>query len=244
MLRIFLAGATGVIGRNLIPLLLKNGHRVTGTSRTTEGVRTLNVLGADAMIVDVFDRDALDEAMLTSAPNVVIHQLTDLAGGTDLQSLVRNARLRREGTKNLMDAARKTRVTRIIAQSIAWAYAPRTPPYSETDPLDAAAQGPRGVSVRDGVVPLEAAVLQPDDLDGIVLRYGQLYGPGTWTQTPTGSSPVHVEAAAYAASLAVDRGSRGVYNIADSGGEVVIDKALRELRWSPDFRCRGDSDGN
>ncbi len=196
----------------------------------------LQALGIDAVAADVLDLEALERAVAASAPEVVIHQLTDLSGGTDPQSLIRNARLRRDGTANLMDAARAVGVRRIIAQSIAWAYAPKTPPYDETDPLDMAAEGSRGVSVRDGVAPLETAVLQQADLEGVVLRYGQLYGPGTWTETPTGSSPVHVEAAAYAALLAVDRGSPGAYNIADPGGEVAIDRALRELQWRPDFR--------
>lgn len=235
-MKIFLAGATGVIGRNLIPLLRNGGHTITGTTRTAEGVLTLQALGIDAVIVDVFDREALERSVVTCAPDVIVHQLTDLSGGTDPQSLVRNARLRRDGTTNLMNAACTAGAKRIVAQSIAWAYAPKTPPYNETDPLDVTAEGPRRVSVRDGVMPLEQAVLQQTDLDGVVLRYGQLYGPGTWTETPKGSSPVHVEAAAYAASLAVNHGSPGAYNIADPGGEVAIDKAVRELRWRPDFR--------
>lgn len=239
-LKIFLAGAAGVIGRSLIPLLRDAGHAVTGTTRTAEGKRMLESLGAAPVIVDVFDRDALMKAVEDAEPAIVIHQLTDLAAGLDPktmnETLERNARLRREGTANLVDAARAAGVGRVIAQSIAWAYAPKTPPYREDDPLDIEATGARAVTVRHGVVPLETAVLQQGGFTGLVLRYGQLYGPGTWSAEPTGASPVHVDAAAYAAFLAVEHGGAGIYNVAEPGGAVVVDRAVEELGWRPDFR--------
>lgn len=239
-MRIFLIGASGVIGRALVPLLRDAGHCVTGTSRTAQGVAELEGLGICAMAVDVYASKALEQALAADAPDVVISQLTDLSGGIDpaspAEALRRNARLRREGTANVVRAVRRAGVKRLIVQSIAWAYAPETPPYHEGDPLDLYAAGLRAVSVGQGVAPLENAVLHQDDFEGIVLRYGQLYGPGTWSNEPSGTSPLHVHAAAYAALLAVDRGRPGVYNIADPGGEAAIDLAISELGWNPDFR--------
>jgi nucleoside-diphosphate-sugar epimerase len=241
-MRVFLAGGSGVIGRSLVPLLRDAGHAVTALTRTREGSDRLAAQGVAAIIGDVFDRAALEQAVVDAAPEVVMHQLTDLAGGIDPQSpeatLRRNARLRREGTANLTGAARAAGVKRVIAQSIAWAYAPKEPPYQEADPLDIQAEGPRAISVRDGVIPLEDAILDQPDFDGIVLRYGQLYGPGTWSAAPSGTAPVHVDAAAYAAFLAMDRGGPGAYNIADQGGAVAIGKAVSELGWRQDFRLR------
>jgi nucleoside-diphosphate-sugar epimerase len=237
-MKIFLAGATGAIGRSLLPLLRDAGHIVTGTSRSVEGKEKLESLGIRAVVVNAFDQKALEQAVLEAAPNIVIHQLTDLSGGTDLRSLERNARLRREGTANLAHAARRADTQRLIAQSIAWAYAPKETPYREVDPLDAEADGLRGISVRDGVIPLESAVLQQADFEGVVLRYGRLYGSGTWSEAPNGPAPVHVDAAAYAACLALDRGTPGVYNVAEPDGVVSIDKAIAELGWSADFRLK------
>jgi nucleoside-diphosphate-sugar epimerase len=239
-MKIFVAGASGVIGRSLVPLLRKAGHEVTGTTRTREGSARLVALGIDAVIVDVFDANALECAVIAAAPDIVIHQLTDLSAGIDQASpeeaLKRNARLRREGTANLVRAARAAQVKRVIAQSIGWAYTPKDLPYYETDPLDTGATGPRAISVCEGVVPLENAVLQHPDLEGVVLRYGRLYGPGAWSDQPDRVMPLHVDAAAYAALLAVDHGRPGVYNIAEAHGALSIDKAVRELGWRADFR--------
>jgi nucleoside-diphosphate-sugar epimerase len=239
-LRIFLAGASGVIGRPLVQLLREAGHDVVGTTRSEEGRSALRALGCEPATVDVFDATALEREVAAARPEVVIHQLTSLKGGFDPavqeQAIRRNARLRREGTANLVRAARAAGARRLIAQSIAWAYAPKALPYREDDLLDVAASGLRAVSVGQGVVPLEQAVLEQAGIDGIVLRYGQLYGPGTWTDTPGGSSPVHVEAAAWACLLAVDRGHHGIYNIADPGGEAASDKAVAELGWRAGFR--------
>jgi len=242
-MKIFLAGATGVIGRSLIPLLREAGYTITGATRTIEGQARLEALGVDAVVVNVFDRDALEQTMLAAAPDAVIHQLTDLSAGIDTKSpeeaLKRNARLRREGTANLVRAVRAASAKRLIVQSIAWAYAPKDSPFRETDPLDVNAQGARAISVGEGVVPLESAVLDQKDFEGVVLRYGQLYGPGTWSEEPTGSAPVHVDAAAYAAFLAIDRGDPGAYNVAAPGGAVAIEKAVAGLGWRHDFRLNG-----
>jgi nucleoside-diphosphate-sugar epimerase len=238
--RIFLAGAAGVIGRSLVPLLRSAGHVIVGTTRTPKGEAFLRTQGVSPVVVNVFERDALQRAVTAASPEVIIHQLTDLAAGIDPNSpeegSARNARLRREGTANLVAAARAAGAKRLIAQSIAWAYAPKAPPLLETDPLDIHAHGVRAITVRDGVAPLESAVLEQDAFVGIVLRYGQLYGPGTWTPSPTGSAPVHVDGAAYAAFLAIDHGGHGIYNIAEPGGAVAIEKAVTVLGWRHDFR--------
>jgi nucleoside-diphosphate-sugar epimerase len=233
--RIFLAGASGVIGRRLAAMLRDAGHHVTGTTRSDAKAAGLREIGVAPVVVDVFDRDALARAVAAAQPDIVIHQLTDLPRGLDPskmeEAIRRNARLRTEGTRHLVDAALAGRTRRLVAQSIAWAYAPGPVPHAETDPLDLGAEGIRAVSV-GGIVALERAVLEAP-LEGLVLRYGQLYGPGTGTDAPSGTSPVHVDAAARAALLAIDHGDPGIYNIAEPGGAVRIEKAEAALGWDP-----------
>jgi nucleoside-diphosphate-sugar epimerase len=239
--RIFLAGAGGAIGRRLTPMLVAAGHSVAGTTRSAAKADAISTLGAEAVVVDVFDAAALARAVTAVAPDIVIHQLTDLPRGLDPakmdEAAQRNARIRREGTRNLVDAAVAAGARRFIAQSIAWAYAPGAEPYDEDAPLDLAAEGRRAVSV-GGVVALEQAVVGAP-LEGIVLRYGQLYGPGTGADVRDGASPVHVDDAARAAVLALDRGRPGVYNIAERGGAVDVGKADRELGWRAEPRDPG-----
>jgi len=237
--RIFLAGASGVIGRPLTRLLVAAGYVVVGTTRSAEKAGELRTLGADAVIVDVFDSKTLREAVLQTRPDVVIHQLTDLPDVFDpaksADALVRNSRLRIEGTANLIAAALAAGAHRLIAQSIAFAYAEGPEPHTEGDPL-ASAEGEQlsAVTAR-GVRALEAAVLDTPGIDGIVLRYGRLYGPGTWN-TPNARAPLHVDAAAQAAVLAVTHGAPGIYNIAEDDGAVAVEKARKELGFEPDFR--------
>ena len=239
MSRIFLAGASGVIGRRLTPLLLAHGHSVWGTTRSLDNCELLRKLGACPVAVDVFDAEALATAVLDAKPEIVIHQLTDLAGVYDpvrrSVALARNARIRGEGTRNLVTAARKAGARRLIAQSIAWAYAPGPRPYREDHPLDLNAEGDRLASVR-GVESLERQVLDAWRMEGLALRYGRLYGPGSGTDTPPGPPAVHVDAAAYAALLAIDHGAPGAFNIADPNDEAATDKATAALGWRADFR--------
>lgn len=237
--KVFLAGAAGVIGRRLTPLLLQAGHEVYGTTRSAERAETLKAAGAHPVVVDVYDAAALARVVATIRPEIVIHQLTDIP--RDLpperaaESSARNARVRREGTPNLVAAALAAGTRRMIAQSIAWMYAPGPEPHQESDPLDTRAEGTRGVSV-GGVVALESAILNASALEGIVLRYGQFYGPGTGADTPKGSAPVHVDAAASAALLAIDRAKPGIYNVAEASPYLATEKARRELDWDPAFR--------
>ena len=237
--RIFLAGGSGAVGRRLIPLLREAGHDVAATTRWAEKAPALRALGAEPVVVDVFDAEALLRAVASFRPEIVVHQLTDLPPALDPTrmeaALPRNARLRDEGTGNLVAAATGAGATRIVAQSIAWAYAPRREPHAEEDPLDTTAEGARGVSVR-GVASLERRVLNAAPLAGTVLRYGNFYGPGTGFEQVRGTMPLHVDAAAHAALLAVEKRATGIFNIAEPNPHVATAKASALLGWSAEFR--------
>jgi nucleoside-diphosphate-sugar epimerase len=236
-MNIFLAGATGVIGRRLVPLLRDAGHSVTGTSRSEEKASALEVLGARGVVVDVYDARALLKAMSAAHPDVVIHQLTDLPQSLDAgrpSNFEGNARLRIEGTKNLMAAASVLGARRVIAQSIAFIYADGPGARVETDPLDS---NPARAPTLDAVRSLEQQVLGVPGIDGVVLRYGRLYGPGTWYKTATGTGALYVDAAAHAALLAVTKG-QGIYNIAEDDGAVSSEKARRDLGFDAGFRIK------
>ena len=237
-MRIFLAGATGVIGQRLVALLRDAGHEVTGMTRTPAKGAMLRALDVAPVVVDVFDADALAYAVTTARPDVVVHQLTDLpsAPGTAGYPAAQqaNRRLRIEGTRNLMQAARRAGVRRVVAQSIAFVYAPGDGVHVEDDPLDVAAEGIRQLTVQ-GIVALEREVLRASGGAGVALRYGYFYGPGTWYEVPPKAPSVHVDAAAYAALLAVSKGA-GVYNVAEDDGAVSSAKATHELGFDPAFR--------
>ncbi|MBD0712053.1 MULTISPECIES: NAD-dependent epimerase/dehydratase family protein [unclassified Streptomyces] len=241
-MRIFLAGATGAIGRLLLPLLQEAGHQVTGASRDPRGAAWLRDQGAEAVQVDVFDRDALADAVGAAAPEAIVHQLTALAGG----SIADNARIRREGTRNLVDAAHRAGVRRIVAQSISWAYEPGDTPAAESTPLDLGAGEPRATTIA-GVHALEQAVAELPE--HVILRYGTLHGPGTWYE-PNGpvarqlmdlalpaddtvTSFLHVADAARAALAALDWPT-GTVNIVD--GEPAPAHA-----WIPLLAAKSDT---
>jgi nucleoside-diphosphate-sugar epimerase len=204
-MKVFLAGATGVVGRRLAVLLRRAGHEVAGTTRSEAKAAALQAIGAVPVLVDAYDADKLKLAVYAVQPDVIIHQLTDLPQAIDPKTLAAaleaNARLRITGTRNLVDAALTNGVRRLIAQSIAFAYAPGQNPFTEDHPLDPA---------QAGVIALEQAVTQTRGIDGTVLRYGRLYGPGTWTDTAKGPAPLHVDAAAQAALLALTKGASGI----------------------------------
>jgi nucleoside-diphosphate-sugar epimerase len=174
-MRIFLAGASGVIGVRLIPLLVDEGHTVAGMTRSPEKASSLNGLGAAPVVCDVFDAEGLTEALTAFGPELVMHQLTDLPDQIDQipEFASRNNRIRTEGTRNLLAAAQNAGATRFLAQSIAW-----TPP-----------------SGGEAVAEHERLVL---DAGGVVLRYGTFYGPGTYSGSETVPPPprVHVDEAA------------------------------------------------
>ena len=237
--KVFLAGAAGAVGRRLVPLLREAGYAVWGTTRSPEKAEALRAAGVVPVVVDVFDRAVLSRAMREARPGVVIHQLTDLpktlAGRPSGEVLKANARVREEGTRNLVDAAIAAGAQRFVAQSIAWLYAPGPQPYSEDAPLDRDATGPNAITVA-GVAALERMTLGSPPLEGVVLRYGQLYGPGTWNTSQNGPAPVHVDAAAHAALLAIATPHAGIFNIAEEKGLVSCERARRLLGWNPAFR--------
>lgn len=232
-MRIFLAGAGGVIGRRLTPLLVGAGHHVAGTTRSSDKAAAISKLGAEPVVVDVFDPAELTKVVQAARPDAIIHQLTDLAfaPGTPRyqEGLARNARLRIEGTRNLVDAAKAAGVERMVAQSIAFIYAPGAGARVESDPLLP------GNDTAVAVAALEAAVLSLPH--GIVLRYGYFYGPGTWSgETRSRAPAVHVDAAAQATLLALGKAERGIYNIAEDAESLSSDKAKHDLGFDAGFR--------
>jgi NAD(P)-dependent dehydrogenase (short-subunit alcohol dehydrogenase family) len=166
-MRIFIAGASGVIGVRLVPLLVAAGHEVAGMTRSPEKLDGLRALGAEPVLCDVYDADGLRAAVVRFRPDVVMHQLTDLpdTAAKIPEFGARNDRIRRDGTRNLLAAAEVAGAGRILAQSIAWQQA-----------------GNRGVTTRE----FESSVL---NVAGVVIRYGQLYGPGTYFETEKPSPP-------------------------------------------------------
>jgi nucleoside-diphosphate-sugar epimerase len=239
-MRIFLAGAAGAIGRRLVPLLLQAGHKVTGTTRTAEKAHELERAGVVPAVLDVFDAGTVTASMRAAKPEVVIHQLTDLPREFDealiAASYAKNARIRTEGTRNLIATAQAAGARRFIVQSIAFGYAPGGEPHPETDPLNLADPA-RAVTIK-GTADMERQVLAASGLEGVILRYGLLYGPGTWHAEPTRKPGLHVDAAAHAALLALRRGAAGIYNIADDDGVVSIARARAELGFDPRFRLQ------
>ncbi len=233
-MRVLLAGATGAIGRLLVPLLQQAGHEVFGCSRTTEGLEQIRRQGARAIQVDVFDHARLLAAVANVKPDAVIHQLTALSAGSSQE----NAKIRVEGTRNLVDAALAAGSKRLIAQSIAWIYEAGSEPALETTPLDSAAAEPRATTIR-AVQSLEAAASEIPE--HVVLRYGTFYGPGTWyapggliaqriragelTPSDAVTSFIHVRDAASAAVQALTWPS-GTYHVVD-------DEPARARDWLP-----------
>ena len=235
---ILVAGASGAIGRRLCLLLVEDGWHVIGTTRSMDKASALRAIGVEPAIVDVFDEELLHGVLTEARPDIVIHQLTDLPPALDpakmAEGLVRNARIREIGTRNLLAAAVAAGVKRMVAQSIAFAYAPGPMPYHEDSPLNVDAPDRAGLTAR-GIDSLEKQILRAP-LEGIVLRYGRLYGPGTGFDNPPSGGPLHVDAAADGARRAVTRGMKGIYNVAEEDGTVSSSRAVTELGWKPDFR--------
>ena len=237
-MRVFVAGASGAVGRPLVPRLIAAGHEVTGMTRSEERAEDIRAAGADAAVVDVFDPDALQGAMTEAAPEVVIHQLTDLPPRMNFRKKDLYAgtnRVRTEGTRNLIRGAQAAGARRFLSQSIAFAYRPEGAPVkSEDDPVLDDAPPPFSSGV-EALHEMEEMVLGTEGLDGFVLRYGFFYGPGTHYDAADGTitgdvrkrrlpivgagtgvfSFIHVDDAADATVAAVERGSPGIYNIVD-----------------------------
>jgi nucleoside-diphosphate-sugar epimerase len=246
-MRIFVAGATGAIGRRLVPLLVWEGHTVIGTTRTASKADTLRTAGASPVVLDALDRDAVVESLLQAEPDVVVHQLTALAGFTDFrkfdEGFATTNRLRTEGTDNLIAGMRELEIRRLVAQSYAgWPHARIGGPVkTEDDPLD---QDPPAALRRtlEAIRYLEEAVLHTDGVEGTVLRYGGFYGPGTSLREGgfqlegvrrrrfpvvgggTGvTSFIHIDDAAAATLAAIENAKPGLYNIVDDDPAPVAE---------------------
>jgi nucleoside-diphosphate-sugar epimerase len=237
-MRVFVAGATGAMGKQLVPRLMEAGHQVIGMTRSESKQAALWDLGAEPVVADALDPDQVAEVVARTQPEVIVHQLTAISGFDtrhfDREFALTN-RLRTEGTDHLLSAGRAVGVRRFIAQSYAaWPYA-RTggPVKSEEDPLDPTPPREMRESLA-AIRHLEEAVVGADWTEGIVLRYGAFYGPGT-SMSPGGESfeivrkrkfPVvgdgrgiwsfvHIADAAEATVAAVERGAPGIYNVVD-----------------------------
>ena len=245
-MRVFVAGASGAIGRPLVPRLIAAGHEVTGTTRSEGSAEAIRAAGASAAIVDALDADALRDAVERATPEAIVHELTALPERfnprkRDLYDATN--RIRREGTGNLLDAARAAGVRRFVCQSIAFAYAPAAEPVvmDEEAPLNLEAPPPFSEGMRV-IAEMEDMVLGAGGLDGLVLRYGWFYGPGTYygeggsmtadvrkrrfPVVGSGSglfSFIHTDDAADATVAAVERGAPGVYNVVDDEPAALRD---------------------
>jgi len=244
-MKIFIAGAAGAIGRQLVPLLVRAGHEVAGMTRSEPKGKALRELGATPVIADALNPDQIAQAVANAAPEVIIHELTAI-GSLDLRHFDRDFaltnRLRTEGTDNLLSAGRTVGAKRFIAQSY-WGFYARTggPVKGEDEPLDRKPARETRETL-NAIRHLEDAVTGADWTEGIVLRYGGFYGPGT-SLAPGGEqlemvrkrkfplvgnargmwSFIHVADAAEATVAAIEHGHRGIYNIVDDDPAPVAE---------------------
>jgi nucleoside-diphosphate-sugar epimerase len=253
-MKVFVAGASGVIGRRLTPKLVEAGHEVTAMTRSKEHAEALRRMGATPVVCDVYDQSGLTEAITAAAPEAVVHELTDLPSNVDPRKadvqLSGTNRIRTEGTRNLVEAALAAGARRMVAQSIAFAYeAGGTPVKREDDPLFHDAPEPFGRTV-EAVRALEDTVTGTEGLEGVVLRYGLFYGPGSAYAADghyaaevkrrrfpvigrgTGVfSFIHVDDAADATVRALEHGRPGIYNVVDDDPAPVSE-------WLPRYADR------
>ncbi|HEX8006011.1 MAG TPA: NAD(P)-dependent oxidoreductase [Trebonia sp.] len=238
-MKVFVAGGSGALGRRLVPQLIATGHEVVAMTRDEGKAAWLGKIGAQAAVADALDRESVVRAVVKARPEVLIHQLTGLAGAKSFKNFDKEFaltnRLRTEGTDHLIQGARAAGTRRIVAQSYGnWNYE-RTGAAlkTEEDPFDPGLPA-RQVKSLAAIRYLEHAVLNASGIEGVALRYGNFYGPGTGfdiggdiaEQVRRGRFPIvgagtgvwsfaHLDDAASAAIAAMDRGSPGVYNIAD-----------------------------
>jgi len=257
-MKVFVAGATGVMGRELVPRLVSAGHDVEGMTRSESKRAVLHDLGATAVVADALDAGQVADVVAHAQPEVIVHQLTAIAGLNTRRfdhDFALTNRLRTEGTDHLLSAACAVGVRRFVAQSYtSWPYA-RTggPVKSEQDPLDPAPAREMRESLA-AIRHLEGAVTAADWTEGIVLRYGAFYGPGT-SLSPGGEqfemvrrrkfpvvgngagvwSFIHIADAADATVAAVEHGERGIYNVVDDDPAAVAEwlPALAQTLGAP-----------
>ena len=251
-MKIFVAGATGVLGRALVPQLVARGHEVVGMTRSGSKQDLVRSLGARPVVADALDPDAVAQAVASAEPEVIVHELTALSGKLSARDMrhperapmaIMTNRLRSEGTDHLLAAGRAVRARRFVAQSFGGFRWARTggPVLTEADPIDPNPPGAMRPALV-GILHVERAVTSIEWGEGLVMRYGGFYGPGTsMSRAPdaemagpirkrrfpivgTGDgvwSYVHVEDAAAATALAVERGEPGIYNIVDDEPAAV-----------------------
>jgi 2-alkyl-3-oxoalkanoate reductase len=236
-MKVFVAGASGAIGRPLVPKLIAAGHEVTGMTRSEEKAERLREAGAEALVADVFDEERVRSGVAEASPDVLVHQLTSLPDRLDFRDKTlydATNRVRGEGTRILLDAARDAGARRVVAQSIAFIYRPEGDWVKDEDaPLLEDAPGAFAEGARV-VTEMERAVVGADGLEGLVLRYGFFYGPGTYYGADGSSAQdvrkrrlpivgkgsgtvsfIHIDDAADATVAAVERGAPGIYNVVD-----------------------------
>jgi nucleoside-diphosphate-sugar epimerase len=255
-MKVFVAGATGVLGRELVPRLVARGHEVVGMTRSASKQHLVWGLGGRPVVVDALDPDAVAEAVASAEPEVIVHQLTALSGTMSARDVrhpersfaaTMTNRLRTEGTDHLVAAGRAVGARRFVAQSFGAFRFARTggPVQTEADPLDPDLPAP-GLAA---ILHLERAVTTIEWGEGLVLRYGGFYGPGTGISLAPDAvmaapirkrrfplvgdgggvwSFVHIEDAAAATAVAVERGERGIYNVVD-------DEPAPVREWLPEL---------
>jgi nucleoside-diphosphate-sugar epimerase len=249
-MRVFVAGGSGVVGNRLVPALARAGHDVVALTRTPAKVDTIRALGAEAVVADALDRDAVVAAVQDARPEAVIHQLTAIPDRINPRKMASDFeltnRLRSEGTDNLLEGARAAGARRFLAQSFAgWPFAREGGPVKDEEaPLDSHPPGDLG-ALLDAIRHLEDAVTGADYIEGIVLRYGFFYGPGT-SMAGDGSTTtevrkrrfpivgggggiwsfVHIDDVADATVAALERGRPGIYNVVD-------DEPAKASEWIP-----------
>jgi nucleoside-diphosphate-sugar epimerase len=245
-MKIFVAGATGVLGRALVPQLVARGHEVVGMTRSASKQDLVRSLGARAVVVDALDPAPVAQAVASAEPDVIVHQLTALSGKLSARDMrhpdrspaaIMTNRLRTEATDHLLSAGRAVGARRFVAQSFGAFRFARTggPVQTEADPLDPDPPGARQPGL-EAILYLERAVTTIEWGEGLVLRYGGFYGPGTAVSLAPDAqvaapirkrrfpivgggggvwSHVHVDDAAAATAVAVERGRPGIYNVVD-----------------------------
>jgi len=247
--RVFVAGASGVIGRALVPRLVAAGHEVTGTTRDDRSAEAIRATGAQAAICDALDAAAVEDAVIEANPEVIVSELTSLPKDYDLRTIDYEPtnRLRIEGGRNLISAGRKVGARRYITQSIAFVYEPEGDWVKDEEARTFVEAPGRFASGLEATLTSEGEALEADGMEGLVLRYGQFYGPDTYfdrggsiaeqvrkrrfPQVGSGSgvfSFIHVDDAADATVASIERGAPGIYNVVDDDPAPISD-------WLPVF---------
>src|SRR5215216_1710471 len=251
-MKIFVAGATGVLGRALVPRLVARGHEVVGMTRSASKQDLLRSLGARPVVADALDADAVAQAVASAEPEVIVHQLTALSGPMSMRdarrpdrsvAVIMTNRLRTEATDHLLAAGRAVGARRFVAQSIAAFRFAGGPVQTEAEPLDPNPPAALRTGL-EAILHLERAVTTIEWGEGLALRYGSFYGPGTGFSLAADAvmaapvrkrrfpligdgggiwSFIHIEDAAAATAVAVERGQSGIYNVVDDEPAPVRD---------------------